>query len=116
MKKKHKALALFTAFVVGVTGVIPGHATELSAAEQTTYEIGTVYDATETYFKVQPQPYSYNGYKMRPFRNCDTYLSDNGLGNGYALSTADNVKQGDKMVIEFREPIDSRKYETYLFV
>ena len=112
MKKKHKALALFTAFVVGVASVTPFHATELLGAAQTTYESGKVYDATEVYFKVQPQSYTYNGYKMRPFSSCDTYLSDIGVGDGYALSTDGNVKKGDKVVIEFKKPIDSRKYET----
>ena len=113
MKKKHRALALLTAFAVGVASITSSYAADQVSAAQTTYESGKVYDATETYFKVQPLSYSYNGYKMRPFSNCDTYLSDNQLGDeGYALSTADNVKKGDKLVIEFKEPIDSRKYET----
>ena len=113
MKKKHRALALLTAFAVGVTGITFSHATGRVSAAQTNYESGKVYDATETYFKVQPLSYSYNGYKVRPFSNCDTYLSDNQLGDeGYALSTADTVKKGDKLVIEFKKPIDSRKYET----
>lgn len=112
MKKKRKALALFTAFVVGMASVVPFHTAESVSAAQATYESGKVYDATEAHFKVQPESYSYNGYKMRPFANCDTYLSDNGLGKGYALSTEGVVKKGDKVVIEFKKPIDSRKYET----
>ena len=114
MKKRNRALALLTAFVVGVTSAIPFQTAESVNAAQGTYESGRVYDATEAYFKKQPASYSYNGYKMNPFVNCDTYLFDNklALSEGYALSTADVVKKGDKVVIEFKNPIDSSEYET----
>ena len=52
MKKKRKALALFTAFAVGVASVIPFRTATPVSAAQATYESGKVYDATEAYFKV----------------------------------------------------------------
>ena len=51
MKKRSRALALLTAFVVGVTSAIPFQTAESVNAAQGTHESGRVFDATEAYLK-----------------------------------------------------------------
>ncbi len=106
MKKQKRLIAMLTAvmLIVANLGVIT------FAGES--YEAGKVYDATEAYVKKQPSSYSYNGYKMVPFATCDDFLSGIGIGTGSALASSRTIAKGDKLVIEFKTPIDSSKFET----
>lgn len=108
MKRRNKLLAVLTAFTIAVTSVIPVGMTSIASES---YEKGKVYDATEAYIKLQAKGYRYNGYKVAPFVTCDTYLSGIGVGTEYAFATEGALKQGDKVVIEFHTPIDSKKFE-----
>lgn len=112
MKGRKRALSLLSALVIGITTVAAPAASYITGQAKITYEKNKMYDATETYLKVQPETYSYNGYKVAPFVHSDNYLSTNGLGEGMAMSTMGPVKKGEKLVIEFQTPIDSKKYET----
>lgn len=111
MRKKHRILAVVTAAVMGVTSVVSLQTSQMVSSAKMNYEQDKLYDAEEQYLKVQPDKYSYNGYKVQSFAQSDDYLSQNGLGEGKALSTKDVVKKGNKLVIEFKEPIDSKKFE-----
>ncbi len=107
MKKQKRLIAMLTAAVLLVANV------GVISFASDSYESDKVYDASEEYVKKQSATYSYNGYKMHPFVSCDDYLSSAvGMGTGNALATAGTIAKGDKLVIEFKTPIDSSKFET----
>ncbi len=116
MKKRNKVIATFIALCVLVGAIGPVNLFDTTDTVEAAYTMNKTYDATEEYFKLQKSPYSYNGYKMAPFTTCNDWLStrpDGGtkIGEGMSVVTGGNVKQGDKLVIEFKEPIDSREFE-----
>lgn len=112
--KKRRALSVPAFLLAAVITVTASLNPALIGSAKTNYVKDTVYDATETYLKVQPDTYSYNGYKMEPFVQSDGYLASIGVGEGYALSTAGVVKKGSKLVIELKKPIDSKKFDTII--
>lgn len=111
MKHKNKLLALFLAVTVLFGTMGAEKLLHTVSAADVNYEKNVMYDATETHIKLQPSSYSYNGYKVVPFITCDTYLSSNGVGTGYAFGSAKELSEGDKVVIEFKTPIDSSEFE-----
>lgn len=111
MRKKKKIIAMLMTACVLVGSVYPGGMKGIVNAAKLTYTKDKVYDATEKYFTKQPEEYNFNGYKMVPFTICNTYLSGIGVGDGYSLATAGMLEVGDKVVIEFENPIDSKKFE-----
>ena len=83
----------------------------ISSAEDY-YRSNVVYDASEDNVRVQSVPDSYNGYKIHPFAKSDTWLADNlKIGDKNSLVSYGEVAKGDKMVIEFKKPIDSKKFD-----
>ncbi len=109
MRKQRRVVAFVVAVALAVANL------SVVSLAKTAYKSDKVYDATEQNLKKQPSSYSFNGYKMVPFATCDTYLSTlepDPIGTGYAMASSTMVQQGDKLVIEFQTPIDSKKFET----
>lgn len=116
MKKRNRVIATLITLCVLVAAIGPVNLFDTTDTAEAAYTMNKTYDATEEYFKLQTSPYSYNGYKMNPFTTCNDWLSarpDGGtkIGEGMSVVTGGNVKQGDKLVIEFQEPINSKEFE-----
>lgn len=115
MKKRNKVIATVIALCVLVGAIGPINLFCTADTVEAAYTDNRTYDATEEYFKLQANPYSYNGYKVIPFTTCDDWLSarpDGGtpIGEGMSVVTGENVKQGSKLVIEFQQPINSKEF------
>lgn len=110
MRHRKKGLVvLLTICMVAATLSAPYSIT--SSAEDY-YRSNVVYDASEDNVRVQSVPDSYNGYKIHPFAKSDTWLADNlKIGDKNSLVSYGEVAKGDKMVIEFKKPIDSKKFD-----
>lgn len=112
MKRKSKVLALLLAVSMTLSVVAPAEMFGVSDVAEAAYKADTAYDASETNLKVQPTVYSYNGYKMHALTKSTTWLADEAkIGTGYSLFSYGEIAKGDKLVIEFKEPINSKEFE-----
>lgn len=110
--KRKGIVALLLAIILLGTSVGAVDWFNVAIASENTYKLDTEYDATEQYLKVQPLEYTYNGHKMHPFYGSSTWLSDElEIGEKYSLFTYGELVEGEKFVLEFKTPIDSKKFE-----